>query len=444
MSKTPKSREDRKVALKALIKRLHEGADPELLKAKFKEVAGDVDATEIGKLEEEMVKEGMPREEVHRLCDVHLAVFKESLDKEKTVAPPGHPIHILMEEHKMILRFAEELKCVTDGLRDTSDLAPSGQKLSREQMKELENSAEHFKDSASHYVREENVLFPYLEKHGVTEPPAVMWMDHNKIREIEKRLFGLLDTQKTAAGDSSVRQLKEVAIALGQMLSNHFYKENNILFQMALKVIPQDEWRDVRQQFDELGYCPFTPEAAKTAAAQVAAAARPSAGVEAGGAGPSAEIEAASARPRAGRPAAGIEAETAIQLETGSLPAEAIQPLFNTLPVDVTFVDENDRVRYFNEPEHRIFPRTKAVIGRMVQQCHPQSSVHVVNQLVEDFKSGRRDVAEFWINQGGRVIYIRYFAVRGDKKQYLGCLEVAQDITEIQKLKGEKRLLTDH
>ena len=433
MSETPKSREDRKVALKALIKRLHEGVDPELLKAKFKEVAGDVDATEIGKLEEEMVKEGMPREEVHRLCDVHLAVFKESLDKEKTVAPPGHPIHILMEEHKMILRFAEELKCVTDGLRDTSDLAPSGQKLSREQMKELENSAEHFKDSASHYVREENVLFPYLEKHGVTEPPAVMWMDHNKIREIEKRLFGLLDTQKTAAGDSSVRQLKEVAIALGQMLSNHFYKENNILFQMALKVIPQDEWSDVGQQFDELGYCPFTPEAAKTAAAQVVAAARPSAG-----------IEAASTRPRAGRPSPGIEAETSIQLETGSLPAEAIQPLLNTLPVDVTFVDENDMVRYFNEPEHRIFPRTKAVIGRMVQQCHPQSSVHVVNQLVEDFKSGRRDAADFWINQGGRVIYIRYFAVRGDEKQYLGCLEVAQDVTEIQKLKGEKRLLTDH
>jgi uncharacterized protein len=440
VSNSSKDREDKKAALRGLIKRLHEGADPELMKGKFKEIAGDVDATEIGKLEEEMIKEGMPREEVHRLCDVHLAVFKESLDKEKTVAPPGHPIHILMEEHKMILRFAEELKCATDGLGEAKGLAPSGQKPSREQMKELENCANHFKDSASHYVREENVLFPYLEKHGVTEPPAVMWMDHDKIREIEKRLFGLLDTQKTAVSSDSAKQVKEVAASLSQMLSNHFYKENNILFQMALKVIPRDEWRDVRQQFDELGYCPFTPEAARIALAQAATAtARSSAGIEAGTAGPSAQIEAASARPRAG-----IEAETAIQLETGSLPAEAIQPLFNTLPVDVTFVDEKDMVRYFNEPEHRIFARTKAVIGRMVQQCHPQSSVHVVNQLVEDFRSGRRDAAEFWINQGGSVIYIRYFAVRGDKKQYLGCLEVAQDITEIQKLKGEKRLLTDH
>ncbi|MCX5800325.1 MAG: DUF438 domain-containing protein [Candidatus Eisenbacteria bacterium] len=426
MTNVPNNKQDKKAALKGLIKRLHEGADPESMKERFKEVAGDIDATEIGKLEEEMIKDGMPREEVHRLCDVHLAVFKDSLDKEKTAAPPGHPIHILMEEHKMILKFAEELKCVTDGLSETKDFAPGGQKAkgfeaARQQMEEIEELVGRFKDSASHYVREENVLFPYLEKHGVTEPPAVMWMDHNKIREIEKRLYGFVDTLKGAPSADSVRQLRETATALGQMLSNHFYKENNILFQMALKVIPQDEWKDIRQQFDELGYCSFTPQSAKIAAAQVGAA---------------------TARPSFGRPAAGIEAETAIQLETGSLPAEAIQPFLNTLPVDVTFVDDKDTVRYFNEPEHRIFPRTKAVIGRSVQQCHPQSSVHVVNQLVSDFKSGLKDVAEFWINQGGRVIYIRYFAVRDQKKKYLGCLEVAQDVTEIQNLKGEKRLLS--
>jgi len=428
VTKTSNDQEDKKAALKKLIKELHEGADPESLKGQFKEVAGDIDATVIGKLEEEMIKEGMPREEVHRLCDVHLAVFKESLDKEKTAAPPGHPIHILMEEHKMILKFAEELKCVTDSLMDAKDLAPVGQK-----MKELQSAVKPFKDSASHYVREENVLFPYLEKHGVTEPPAVMWMDHNKIREIEKRLYALLDAQNTADGGDSLKQIKEIGTGLSQMLSNHFYKENNILFQMALKVIPQDEWPDIKQQFDELGYCPFTPDAARMPEAERAAAT----------AGPGMGIEAGTVRSHAGRPSAGIEAETAIQLETGSIPTEVIQPLLNTLPVDVTFVDENDMVRYFNEPEHRIFPRTKAVIGRKVQQCHPQSSVHVVNKLVEDFKSGRKDVAEFWINQGGRVIYIRYFAVRDDKKQYLGCLEVAQDVTEIQNLKGEKRLLTE-
>jgi len=427
VTKKPEHTDDKKAALKKLIEKLHDGGDPELLKGQFKKIAGDIDATAIGKLEEEMIKEGMPREEVHRLCDVHLAVFKESLDQEKTAAPRGHPIHILMEEHKIMLRFGEELKCTADVLVDARDLTPNGQK-----MKDLQNAAGRFKETNSHYVREENVLFPYLEKHGVTEPPAVMWMDHNKIREMERHLYDLVDPQKTAFTDDSVRQIREACAALAEMLSKHFYKENNILFKMALKVIPQDEWPEVKRQFDELGYCPFTPAEALTPAAGVPGPGRPGS-----------VFEAQKETVRTGRASAGIEAETALQFDTGSLPAEAIQPLLNTLPIDVTFVDAEDAVRYFNEPEHRIFPRTKAVIGRKVQQCHPQSSVHVVNKLVEEFKAGRRDVAEFWINQGGRVIYIRYFAVRNEKKQYLGCLEVAQDVTEIQKLKGEKRLLSD-
>ncbi|MEO0107511.1 MAG: PAS domain-containing protein, partial [candidate division WOR-3 bacterium] len=112
-----------------------------------------------------------------------------------------------------------------------------------------------------------------------------------------------------------------------------------------------------------------------------------------------------------------------------------------TLPVDITFVNKDDTVAYFSQTKDRIFTRTKAVIGRKVQQCHPQKSVHVVNQILEDFKNKKRDNANFWINMGGRLIYIRYFAVRNKNGEYLGCLEVTQDITEIQKITGEKRLL---
>lgn len=130
-----------------------------------------------------------------------------------------------------------------------------------------------------------------------------------------------------------------------------------------------------------------------------------------------------------------------IAFDTGSFSLEELQTLLNTLPVDITFVDKDDAVRYFSDSPERIFPRTKAVIGRKVQQCHPQKSFHVVNQILEDFRHGRRDAAEFWINLHGCVIYIRYFAVRNKKGEYLGCLEVSQDITNIQKLQGEKRLL---
>jgi hypothetical protein len=126
---------------------------------------------------------------------------------------------------------------------------------------------------------------------------------------------------------------------------------------------------------------------------------------------------------------------------TGDLRKEVLDALLETLPVEISFVDENDTVRYFNKDGSRIFPRPPSVIGRKVQDCHPKKSLHKVNQILDDFKSDRRDVAEFWIDMRGRKIYIRYFAVRDKNRKYLGCLEVTQDITDIKKIEGEKRLL---
>jgi len=126
---------------------------------------------------------------------------------------------------------------------------------------------------------------------------------------------------------------------------------------------------------------------------------------------------------------------------TGDLRKEVLDALLETLPVEISFVDENDTVRYFNKNGNRIFPRPPSVIGRKVQDCHPKKSLHKVNQILDDFKNNRRDLAEFWIDLRGRKVYIRYFAVRGKGGKYLGCLEVTQDITDIKKIEGEKRLL---
>ncbi len=398
--------ENRKEILRKLLKKLHEGANPEQIKEEFKKKLGDVPPTEIAQVEEELVKEGMPREEIQKFCDIHLAVLKESLERKETLAPAGHPVHILMEEHKMLLNFADELKGVakeTKGAKSFNSVT--------EEMKRLAHISEHLKDSESHYVREENVLFPSLEKHGIKEPPAVMWMEHDKIREIKKDVYRLVDGHKSLAFPDFARQLEEVAISLADMLSSHFYKENNILFPAALQVIGENEWPDIRHQFDDLGYCCFTPEPARVAIGGVVA------------------------------PVSKPEVEGVVSFETGTLSKEEIETIFDTLPVDVTFVDKDDTVRYFSQSKDRIFPRAKAIIGRKVQQCHPQKSVHVVNQILDDFRAGRRDSAQFWINLKGRLIYIRYFAVRGKKGDYLGCLEVTQDITEVKKLEGEKRLL---
>ncbi len=392
---------NRKETLKELIKRLHEGADPDEVKGQFKDLIKDLTPDVIAQVEEELIKEGMPKEEVQRLCDVHLAVFRESLEGGETLAPEGHPIHILMEEHKMLLRFAGDLR----------DAAENLQSAGGEEMDRINHIVEHLKDSESHYLREENVLFPCLEGHGVTQPPAIMWMEHDRIREIKKNIYRIVDGREEMDLQDFKAQLRESSLALAEMLSNHFYKENNILFPTALRVMGEEEWPDIRRQFDEIGYCCFTPELPEVAAPEVEKQAPPP------------------------------EERGTIAFGTGSLSVEELEGILNSLPVDITFVDKDDTVRYFNQSKDRIFVRTKAVIGRKVQQCHPQKSIHLVNRILEEFKTGRRDVAEFWIQMGDRLIYIRYFPVRNERGEYLGCIEVTQDITDIKRIEGEKRLL---
>lgn len=407
MSESLSRNENKKEVLKEMIKRLHEGANPEEIKEKFKEILEGVTPVEIAQIEEELIKEGMPREEIQRLCEVHLAVLKEPLEKEKILAPEGHPIHILMEEHKILLKFTEELKNIVTKIKDEKDFNSV-----TTEMEQIKNIEKHLKDSERHYLREENVLFPYLEKHGVTEPPAIMWMEHDKIREIKKNLYSIIDGHEDMVFQDFIKQFENIAISLSDMLTNHFFKENNILYPTAMKVITESEWNEVIKQFNEIGYCCFTPVHAKVT-------------VE--------KIETPIDEPEI--------KEGKVPFETGTLSKEEIESIFNTIPVDITFVDKDDIVRYFSEKKDKIFVRSKAIIGRKVQQCHPQKSIHIVNQILKDFKIGRKDSADFWINIEGKLIYIRYFAVRNKSGEYFGCIEVTQDITDIKKIEGEKRLL---
>ncbi len=406
MTENLSRKKEKKEALKELIKKLHAGESFQTVKKQFEDMIKGTMPDEIAKIEEELIQEGMPREEVHRLCDIHLAVFRETLEQEGPIAPAGHPINILLEEHNMLLKFADDLRNAIKGMEGAK-----GNISISELMNQVNTIVNHFKESESHYLREENVLFPYLEKHGITQPPAIMWMEHDQIREIEKTLYSILDSHESMVFQEFVEKFKEGARALAEMLSSHFYKENNILFPTSLKTISENEWTEIRQQFDDIGYCCFTPE-------------RPEISVKA--------VET---------PPSKLEIEGMVSFETGQLSVEVVEAIFNALPVDITFVDKDDTVRYFSQSKERIFVRTKAIIGRKVQQCHPEKSIHIVNQILEDFKNGNREFTEFWINFEGRIIHIRYFPVFNKNGDYLGCIEATQDITDIKKLEGEKRLL---
>ncbi len=246
---------NRKQMLKDLIKKLHAGVNPDEVKGEFKRYFGGIGSPEIAQIEDELIKEGMPAEEIHRLCDVHLAVFRESLEKEEIEVTPGHPIHTFMEEHKIILQFLEELKAVTQEIKQAKDFNSVV-----EEVKQLRHIAEHLMEVEKHYVREENVLFPYLEKHGITGPPAIMWSEHTELRENKKKLRKLVDEYNAVSFQDFVRQLEEVVPPITNMLSSHIYKENNILYPTALSSITEDEWKDIKEECDELGYCCFTPE----------------------------------------------------------------------------------------------------------------------------------------------------------------------------------------
>ncbi|MEM3696795.1 MAG: DUF438 domain-containing protein [Candidatus Bathyarchaeia archaeon] len=403
MSEIP---ENKKKMLKEIIRQLHAGASPQEVKERFRQVLEGVSSLEIAKIEEELIREGMPREEIQRLCDVHMAVFREQLEKQKLAVPTDHPINILMEEHKIMLQLVEKLNVIANKIQKISDKT-----YVTDEIHNLEHIAADFRDSEKHYLREENVLFPYLEKHGITEPPAIMWMEHNKIREEKKKLSQIIERYASISFEEFKGQFAETAEALNSILPSHFFKENNILFPTALRVITSQEWKEIRSEFDEIGYCCFTPPHLIGALAME-------------------KIEKGEA------PAEGI-----LQFETGTLTKEEVEALLDTLPVDITFVDKEDTVKYFNKAEKRVFVRTKAVIGRKVQLCHPQKSIHIVNRILDSFKQGKKDVAEFWIQFKDRLIHIRYFAVRDKNGKYLGTMEVTQDITDIKKIEGEKRLL---
>jgi len=401
--------DDKKTVLKDVIKQLHAGASPQEGKERFRQVLEGISPLEIAKIEEELIREGMPREEIQKLCDVHLAVFREQLEKQKLDIPLEHPINILMEEHKILLQLSEKLSTIANKVQQATDVSYVGKDITQ-----LKHIAKDLLDAEKHYLREENVLFPTLEKHGIAEPPAIMWTEHNQLREKKKQLHNLIEKYNSLSLQDFKKHLSENAKSLNNTLSSHIFKENNILFPTALRVITNDEWKRAREEFEEIGYCCFTPPHLT---------------------GTSQEKEAKKEEKVVASP------KGVLQFETGTLTKEELEAILDTLPVDVTFVDKEDSVKYFSKAEKRVFVRTKAIIGRKVQLCHPQKSVHIVNRILDSFRTGKRDVAEFWIQVKDRLIYIRYFAVRDKNGKYLGTMEVTQDITDIKKIEGEKRLL---
>lgn len=396
MSEKINNREYRKDVIMQVIKELHDGKTVDEVKEKFEKAFAGVSASEISEAEQSLISEGLPVTEVQRLCDVHSAVFKGSIEEiHRETDPakiPGHPVNVLMLENRKLEKIIEE------------QIKPY---LENGDAKSILKGLEALNIIDIHYSKKENLLFPYMEKYGITAPPKVMWGVDDEIRADLKNL--ILSISNGVFNSDYKNGIEKVITRINEMI----FKEESIMIPMLLDTMTQDEWKKVADDSSEIGeilkYIPaWKPD--KEAKEELKE---------------------------------DIKEPDAVILPTGVFNIEELTYMLNTLPVDITFVGKDDTVKYFSQSSDRIFARTKTIIGRNVSNCHPPASVHIVEGIVEDFKLGKKDHEDFWINMGEKIVYIRYFAVRNEKGEYLGVVEVTQDIKPIQEITGEKRLVNE-
>jgi hypothetical protein len=393
------NRRHRVEAMKTMIKELHAGADPAELKGRFRAVLDHAGAAEISAMESELMAEGMPEQEIRRMCELHVAVFRDTLEQRPSPhTVPGHPVHTFMRENRAILGLVGAYRAAVAAGDAAAALAAHARLAAVD----------------AHYKRKEYLVFPFLEKAGVIAPPKVMWGVDDSIREqLAAAGEALANADRLAPEELAL--VREVVIdPMLEAVAGMVEKEDRVLWPMALEHLSDSDWGAVQQQWGELGPTLAEPEPGWRPAA----------------AGVPAQVAA-------------VAGDDAVMFPSGHLSPRQLQAILNTLPLDLTFVDADDRVAFFSEGRDRIFARNRAIIGRRVQDCHPPASMHIVQRVVDELRSGARDVAEFWIELHGRFVHIRYFAVRDDGGAYLGCLEMTQDVAPMRALSGERRLLAE-
>ena len=395
------SAEYRQERLKEIVQNLHEGSDIKAVRKRFAELIRNVSPEEIAQMEQALIAEGVPVEQVQKVCDVHVQVFEQALGRQrKSRVLPGHPVHTYLEENKTARKV---LKRIRPLLRQVSRGARA---------EELEKELEQLKRIEIHYQRKENQLFPYLEQVDFTGPSKVMWGKHDEIRAQLREL-------ETAYREQDWGRFTSVGRGLLRAIRRMIFMEEKILFPTSLKKLSDKQWVEIRRGEGEIGY----------------------AWVQPGNLWDPSVVAAGSESKVSGQEDAAAQSPAEMALDEGKLNLEQINLMLKNLPLDVTYVDENDRVRYYSQGLERIFPRSPAVIGRAVQNCHPPASVHVVEKILDSFKRKEKDQAEFWLTLKDRFIHIRYFAIYDRKGEYRGVVEVSQDVTDIRALKGQRRLL---
>jgi DUF438 domain-containing protein len=388
--------ENQAESLKNILKKLSDGASVEDVKEEFLATFKTVDASEIAAAEAALIKSGTPVEEILNLCNVHAAIVEGNVNVISVDPGMGHPLTVFYKENDGLVEFL-------DGDYAKAKVAF----LSSDDRDAYARALERLSKIDRHYARKENLMFPYMERNGITAPPKVMWGKDDEIRALIKASL-----DKVRAGDKDEKLFAEMELEVRGMI----HKENEILKPMLVDNLTEDDWKVVAAESAQYGY----------AFADAIEGASPS---------------DAAAWLKGEQGQLSRTGDKDFELASGHFNARELEAMLNTLPGDITYVNAEGKVQYFSEGKHRVFPRTRTVIGRRVEDCHPPKSLHRVMAVVDSFKSGEKDEEHFWIQKDGLFILIRYYAVRDEDGAYLGVVEVTEEISGLRKLEGSKTLL---
>ncbi len=406
MSELINNSKNRKEKLKELILKLHSGHSEQQVRHELIETLQQIPYDEVVEVEQELIESGLPQEEVLRLCDVHGAVLHGNINLSASKqVPEGHPIDVMFKENV-------ELKTLANQILSLIKMISESQMFDNNLILKLRGFYNALFDVDKHYKRKEYLIFPFLENYGITGPPKVMWGKHDEIRELIKGSIELLQSENITVDEFLASSEIILLPAINQVV-DMTKKEEEILFPMTLDKLTDADWYEIEKQSLEIGFCLYDPS--KTW--------KP-------------EWVKEDTLPEMNKLTGNI------QLPSGNFSVEELLAIFNHLPIDITFVNKDDKVKYFSQGKERIFQRNRAILNRDVRLCHPPASTHIVDKIIDDFKSGKEDRAPFWINMSGKMIHIEYIALRNEKGEYLGTLEVSHNIQEYRDLKGEQRILS--
>ena len=388
MAKEDYTMEERQEILKNLMLRLHAGEDKEVIQEEFNEVFDEISPYEIQLMERNLMSEGITFAEIMSLCNVHANLMGSKVNTQTSVADfeqPGHPVHVMKMENLAIRGALDRVERLLVNYLETKD--STIEKGLRRQISLLDQFE-------NHYQRKEYAMFPIMEKKGITAPPKVMWGVHDQIRDLYRDF-------KKALNDGKETTLEEFQIARDEMLEM-IQKEENILIPMVEQVFHVDDWETIASQSPEYGYCIVKPEkewAVKKSFSPV-------------------------------KEETQVESEGDIPLSTGSLSLKELNLILNLLPMELSFVDAQNIVKYYNEGngEEKIFKRTPSAIGRDVILCHPPRVHETVQTIFEQLKSKQKEKEEMWFKTEDKMVHVTYHAVWDEEGKYMGCLEYVQDI----------------